>query len=50
MYLIEVKEAKGNRWVREPIEFKDIDEASNYAEELYKEGKTVRVVDERYRT
>lgn len=49
MYIIETKQPTSKRWEREPIEFEDIDAASDYAEELYKEGLTVRVVDERYR-
>lgn len=49
MYIIETKKPKEKKWNREPVEFKDIDAASEYAEELYKEGLTVRVVDERYR-
>lgn len=47
MYLIESKE--GKTWKKEPITFDRLDAAEKYAEELYKEGKTVRVVDERYR-
>lgn len=47
MYLIESKE--GKTWKKEPIEFERLNDAAKYAEELYKEGKTVRVVDERYR-
>lgn len=47
MYLIERKE--GHAWKREPIRFERLDDAEKYAEKLYKEGKTARVVDERYR-
>lgn len=47
MYLIERKE--GRTWKREPIAFERLDAAEKYAERLFKEGKTVRVVDERYR-
>ena len=47
MYLIESKE--GKTWKKEPITFERLEAAEKYAEELYKEGKTVKVVDERYR-
>ena len=49
MYLIETKELGSRKWKAEPIKFEKLEEAEKYAEELYKEGKTVRVVDERYR-
>lgn len=47
MYIIESKQ--GRNWKREPIKFDNLGEAEKYAERLYKEGKTARVVDERYR-
>lgn len=49
MYLIETKELGSRKWKAEPIKFEKLDAAEKYAEELNKEGKTVRVVDERYR-
>ncbi len=47
MYIIETKD--GKKWEKEPITFERLNDAAKYAEELYKEGKTARVVDERYR-
>lgn len=46
-YIIETK--IGKKWKQEPIRFAELEDAEKYAEGLYKEGKTVRVVDERYR-
>ena len=47
MFIVETQ--SGRKWTREPVEFADVEDAERYAEKLYKEGKTVRVVDERYR-
>ena len=49
MYIVERKELGSRKWKAEPIKFEKLEEAEKYAEELYKEGKTARVVDERYR-
>lgn len=47
MFIIETQE--GRKWKREPVEFAELEDAELYAEKLYSEGKTARVVDERYR-
>ena len=49
MYIIETQTTPKGKWHREPIEFAKLNDAAKYAELLYKEGKTARVVDERYR-
>lgn len=47
MFLIETQ--KGRTWKQEPVRFESLEDAEKYAERLYREGKTARVVDERYR-
>lgn len=49
MFLIETRQMGDKKWKTEPVKFADLEEAEKYAEELYNEGKNVRVVDERYR-
>lgn len=47
MYIIETQ--VGRKWHKEPVEFARLEDAEKFAESLWKEGKTVRVVDKRYR-